>query len=269
MESYVSLRIYFNGQILYDTHEGVSFLCENSCVIVVPLSITYEGLKSVLCQSVGQQGQKRVTNILYRQPVLVFGGFIQFQIMHVADEAKIEDIDFPEPNIDWIGYNTESDEEFEGNYEIVGPTEDMKEDDISVERNVADVANVLVDQHSSIRGIDYRVYESEPTIFYAKCVHYGTSCDWLIRVSLIKRQYCWVIRRYNGSHTCIRSTISQDHAKLDSGIIAEVIKSLVEADPSLKILYDTHEGASFLCENPCVIVVPLSITYEGLKSVLC
>ncbi|RYR68857.1 hypothetical protein Ahy_A03g015346 [Arachis hypogaea] len=129
--------------------------------------------------------------------------------MHVADEAsiqgmfstyhqtrarasliklyvefeEIEDIDFPEPNIDWMGYNTESDEEFEGNYEIVGPTEDMEEDDISVERDVANVANVLVDQHSS----------GEPS------------------------QYCWVIRRYNGSHTCIKSTISQDHAKLDSG----------------------------------------------------
>ncbi|XP_025665054.1 uncharacterized protein [Arachis hypogaea] len=190
-----------------------------------------------------------------------------------------------------MGYNTESDEEFEGNYEVVGPTEDVEEDDISVEEDVADVANALVDQHPSgepsfmhtlnldamhvpefpeyvsrvatvvidgefvvgmefnsreaviaavkeytiQRGVDYRVYESEPTTFYAKCVHYGTSCDWLIRVSLIKRQYCWVIRRYNGSHTCIRSTISQDHAKLDSGTIAEAIKSLVEADPSLKV----------------------------------
>ncbi|RYR07293.1 hypothetical protein Ahy_B05g074621 [Arachis hypogaea] len=237
--------------------------------------------------------------------------------MHVADEASIQgmfstyhqtraraslielyveceeikDIDFSEPNIDWMGYNTESDEEFEGNYEVVGLTEDVEKDDISVKGDVADVANALVDQHPSgeplfmhilnldamhvpefseyvnrvstvvvdgefvvgmefnsreaviaavkeytiQRGVDYRVYESEPTTFYAKCVHYGTSCDWLIRVSLIKRQYCWVIRRYNGSHTCIRSTISQDHAKLDSGTIAEAIKSLVEADPSLKV----------------------------------
>ncbi|RYR78806.1 hypothetical protein Ahy_A01g003661 [Arachis hypogaea] len=27
------------------------------------------------------------------------------------------------------------------------------------------------------RGVDYRVCESEPTTFYAKCVQYGTSCD--------------------------------------------------------------------------------------------
>ncbi|RYQ87644.1 hypothetical protein Ahy_B09g095168 [Arachis hypogaea] len=221
MESYISLRIYFNGQILYDTHEGMNFLCENPCVIVVLLSITYEGLKS----SVDQQGLKRVTNILYRQPVLVFGGFVQFQIMHVADEAgirgitrtsfielyiefeEIEDIDFSEPNIDWMGYNTESDEEFEGNYEVVGLTKDVGEDETSIERDVTDITNALVDQHPS----------KEPS------------------VSLIKRQYYWVIKRYSGSHTCIRSTIFQDHAKLDSGIIGEAIKPLVEADPSLKV----------------------------------
>ncbi|XP_016200161.1 uncharacterized protein LOC107641170 [Arachis ipaensis] len=85
------------------------------------------------------------------------------------------------------------------------------------------------------RGVDYRVCESEPTTFYAKCVQYGTSCDWLIRASLIKRKFCWVVRRYNGSHTCTRTRISQDHAKLNSDMIAEVIKPLVEADPSLKV----------------------------------
>ncbi|XP_025685424.1 uncharacterized protein [Arachis hypogaea] len=85
------------------------------------------------------------------------------------------------------------------------------------------------------RGVDYRVRESEPTTFYAKCVQYGTSCDWLIRASLIKRKFCWVVRRYNGSHTCTRTRISQDHAKLNSDMIAEVIKPLVEADPSLKV----------------------------------
>ncbi|RYQ92588.1 hypothetical protein Ahy_B09g098813 [Arachis hypogaea] len=39
------------------------------------------------------------------------------------------------------------------------------------------------------------VYESEPLTFYAKCTQYGSGCDWLIRVSMINRKYCWVIRR--------------------------------------------------------------------------
>ncbi|XP_016173880.1 uncharacterized protein LOC107616434 [Arachis ipaensis] len=85
------------------------------------------------------------------------------------------------------------------------------------------------------RGVDYRVYELEPLTFYAKCTQYGSGCNWLIRVSMISRKYCWVIRRYNGNHTCTRATISQDHSKLDSNTTAEAIKSLVEADPSIKV----------------------------------
>ncbi|RYR61252.1 hypothetical protein Ahy_A04g018400 [Arachis hypogaea] len=84
------------------------------------------------------------------------------------------------------------------------------------------------------RGVDYQVYESEPLTFYAKCTQYRSGCDWLIRVNMISRKYCWVIRRYNNSHTCTRATISQDHSKLDSNTIAEAIKPLVEADPSIK-----------------------------------
>ncbi|XP_072064300.1 uncharacterized protein [Arachis hypogaea] len=56
-----------------------------------------------------------------------------------------------------------------------------------------------VKEYTIRRSIDYRVYESEPLTFYAK------------------------------------STISQDHSKLDSITIAEAIKPLVEADPSLKV----------------------------------
>ncbi|RYQ87981.1 hypothetical protein Ahy_B09g095459 isoform B [Arachis hypogaea] len=106
-----------------------------------------------------------------------------------------------------------------------------------MEFNSRETVIAVVKEYTIQRDVDYRVCESEPTTFYAKCVHYGTNCDWLIRVNLIKRQYYWVIMSYNGSHTCIRSTIShdQDHVKLDSGTIAEAIKPLVEADLSLKV----------------------------------
>ncbi|XP_057740424.1 uncharacterized protein LOC130957597 [Arachis stenosperma] len=51
------------------------------------------------------------------------------------------------------------------------------------------------------RSVDYRVYESELLTFYAKCTHSGEG----------------------------------DHSKLDSNTIIEVIKLLIEADPSLKM----------------------------------
>ncbi|XP_016195722.1 uncharacterized protein LOC107636744 [Arachis ipaensis] len=85
------------------------------------------------------------------------------------------------------------------------------------------------------RGLDYILYESEPHTFYAKCKVYGAGCDWLIRTSLIRKKGSWEIRRYNGKHTCTMHTISQDHAKLDSDTIADAIRPLVEADPSIKV----------------------------------
>ncbi|RYR57735.1 hypothetical protein Ahy_A05g023443 [Arachis hypogaea] len=51
----------------------------------------------------------------------------------------------------------------------------------------------------------------------------------------MSRRYCWEIKSYNGSHTCTRVTVSQNHSKLDSNIIAEAIKPLVEVDPSINV----------------------------------
>ncbi|XP_016199054.1 uncharacterized protein LOC107640020 [Arachis ipaensis] len=60
--------------------------------------------------------------------------------------------------------------------------------------------------------------------------------DYTIRRGVdYKKKYCWKIRRYNGSHTCTRSSISQDHSKLDSKTVAEAIKPLVDVDPSINV----------------------------------
>ncbi|XP_025631056.1 uncharacterized protein [Arachis hypogaea] len=166
-------------------------------------------------------------------------------------------------NIEREDYNSDSEEEFESNYEVVGQEGDEVQGDGTWEASVTDVANALANDHpfeepsfmraldleamhapefpdymnaeipivadgefavgmefssreavimamkdyTIRRGVDYRVYESEPLTFYAKCTQYGSGCDWLIR----------------------------DHSKLDSNTIAEAIKPLVEADPSIKV----------------------------------
>ncbi|QHO04588.1 uncharacterized protein DS421_13g441480 [Arachis hypogaea] len=243
----------------------------------------------------------------------VFGGFVQFQTKYMTDEASMHEmfsmymknchrmscielyIEFEQSkanlNIELEDYNSENDEEFESNYEIVGPGEDEDEADDARNADVAEVANALANPHpfqepsfmwsldleamhapeffqymnaavpvvadgeftvgmefslreavikamkdyTIRRGVDYRVYESEPTTFYAKCTQYDGGCDWLIRVTKMQKKYSWEIRRYNGSHTCTRSTISQDHSKLDSKTVAEAIKPLVEVDLSIKV----------------------------------
>ncbi|RYR02375.1 hypothetical protein Ahy_B06g081172 [Arachis hypogaea] len=251
--------------------------------------------------------------MVYRYPIPVFGGFVQYQTKYVTDEASMQEmfsmyfetrgqisvielyVEFEQSeadrNIEGEEYDSDSEEEFESNYEAVAPDGEEDQGDGVVAPNVGDVANALANEdpfeepsfmrvldleamhapefpeymsaeipmvadgefaigmefssrevvmmavkdYTIRRGVDYRVYELEPLTFYAKCTQYGSGCDWLIRVSMISRKYCWVIRRYNGSHTCTRATISQDHSKLDSNTIAEAIKPLVEADPSIKV----------------------------------
>ncbi|RYR38379.1 hypothetical protein Ahy_A09g043417 [Arachis hypogaea] len=156
--------------------------------------------------------------------------FIELYIKFKQSEA--------DQNIVRKNYNSDSEEEFESNYEVVDPNGDEDQGDGTIAPNVTDVANAPANEvpfeepsfmrvldlkamHASEfpeymsagtsreavikamkeyairRSVDYRVYESEPLKFYAKCTQYGLECDWLIRVSMIRRKYCWVIKRQN------------------------------------------------------------------------
>ncbi|RYR33330.1 hypothetical protein Ahy_A10g047906 [Arachis hypogaea] len=174
-------------------------------------------------------------------------------------------------NIELEDYNSESEDEFESNYEIVGPGEDEDEAGGTMNADVVEVANALANPHpfqepSFMRSLDLEAmhvpefpqymnaalpivaddeftvgmeFSSREAIIktmkdYTIRREYGNGCDWLIRVTKMQKKYCWEMRRYNGSHTCTRSTISQDHSKLDSKTVAEAIKPLVEVDLSIK-----------------------------------
>ncbi|XP_016206826.1 uncharacterized protein LOC107647238 [Arachis ipaensis] len=198
--------------------------------------------------------------------------------MYIKNRAQISFIELyvefeqseTDRNILREDYNSDSEEEFESNYECVGADGVEAHGDGTMDPDVTEVADALANDmlfaEPSFIEPDRLVFGSsgltvEPIgldRFFTSDVHVRI-CDksytkfllsqmvnlllgWslvpgklLLRVSLISRKYCWVIRRYNGSHTCTRATISQDHSKLDSITIAEAIKPLVEADPSLKV----------------------------------
>nr|XP_025685558.1 uncharacterized protein LOC112786393 [Arachis hypogaea] len=290
MDDRVVLKIYCYGQILLETYEGVQFVCENSLDVVILFTLSLDELKCVICEKIHSERSRRISCILYRYPLPVFGGFVHFQTKYVTDEASIQEIfsmyienrqriscielyiEFEQSeadrNIELEDYDSDSEEDFESNYEIVGPGEDEDGADGTMNADVAEVANSLANSlpfqepsfmrsldleamnapefpqymnaelpvvadgefmvamefssreevikamkdYTIRRGVDYRVYEPEPATFYAKYAQYSKCCDWLIR-----------------------STISQDHSKLDSKTVAEAIKPLVEVDPSLKV----------------------------------
>ncbi|RYR58875.1 hypothetical protein Ahy_A05g024735 [Arachis hypogaea] len=248
MEDRVMLKLYYHDKILLQTPEGVRFVCENPCDVIVPFTILFEELKGVICERIDPHIPKMISSILYRYPVSVFSGFVHFQTKYVMDERSMQEIFSVyfeiQSQVSFIElyYNSDSEEEFESNYEVVQPNKDDDETADIMETDVAKVTNALANQqpfeepsfmraldlevmhapkypenfnaeplvvadgefvmgmefssresviaavkdYTIRRGVDYRVYESEPQTFYAKCTQYGTIGN--IQVNCFDRQ---------------------------------------------------------------------------------
>ncbi|RYR55069.1 hypothetical protein Ahy_A06g030320 [Arachis hypogaea] len=107
--------------ILLQTSKGVKFICENPLDVVIPFIISFEELKGVICETIDSERARKISCILYRYPIPVFGGFVQFQ-------------------------TNDSEEEFESNYEFVGPDGDEDQGDKTMTPDVTEVANALANE---------------------------------------------------------------------------------------------------------------------------
>ncbi|XP_057758613.1 uncharacterized protein LOC130979242 [Arachis stenosperma] len=72
-------------------------------------------------------------------------------------------------------------------------------------------------------------------------------CTWLIRISLRQCRGIWVVKRYNGPHTCLATSLSIDHKRLDYHVISAFILPMIRVDVaiSIKVLQnatETHFG---------------------------
>ncbi|RYR74183.1 hypothetical protein Ahy_A02g008816 [Arachis hypogaea] len=92
MDDRVLLKIYHFGQILLQTSEGVKFVCENLLDIVISFIISFEELKGVICEKIDPAVARKISCILYRYPISVFGRFVQFQTRYITDEASMQEI---------------------------------------------------------------------------------------------------------------------------------------------------------------------------------
>ncbi|XP_016173301.1 uncharacterized protein LOC107615781 [Arachis ipaensis] len=99
-----------------------------------------------------------------------------------------------------------------------------------------DEAVLSVNDYSIRRGVEYRVLESDHLKYYEKCKEFGKGCSWLIRISLRARKGTWEVRRYNGPHTCLATSIFSDHRQLDYHVICVRIFPLVRADAAVTVM---------------------------------
>ncbi|RYR08401.1 hypothetical protein Ahy_B05g076073 [Arachis hypogaea] len=158
MEGITNIRVYYNGYIIPNTHEGVTFVCECPSSFAIPYTMSFVELQNGLCENIQSHISKKVSNILYRNPVQVFSGLMQFQLMSITDDACMQrmffiyqqtrghmpiielyvefeqhtgmdavgdDVNIDElGELDWGEDNNDSEEEFEANYEV----DDEKDD---------------------------------------------------------------------------------------------------------------------------------------------
>ncbi|RYR01615.1 hypothetical protein Ahy_B06g080494 [Arachis hypogaea] len=90
MEGVANLQVYYNGEVVTNTHEGVTFVCECPLSFAIPCTMGFVELQNGLCNNIQSHILKMVSNLLYRSPVQVFGGLIQFQIMPITDDASMQ-----------------------------------------------------------------------------------------------------------------------------------------------------------------------------------
>ncbi|XP_057763569.1 uncharacterized protein LOC130984368 [Arachis stenosperma] len=107
-----------------------------------------------------------------------------------------------------------------------------------------DEAVLSVKDYNIRRGVEYRVIESDHLKYHEKCKKFSKGCTWLIHVALHARKGTWEVRRYNGSHTCLATSISSDHRQLDYHVICARILPLVRADAAVivKVLQQATEA---------------------------
>ncbi|XP_072094115.1 uncharacterized protein [Arachis hypogaea] len=86
--------------------------------------------------------------------------------------------------------------------------------------------------------------ESDHDKYKGKCKKFENSCRSLIRIMLQHQRSIWEVRQYNGPYTCLATSISNYHKKLDYHVISAFIFSMIRADMtvSIKILQNATEA---------------------------
>ncbi|KAL5193077.1 hypothetical protein HKD37_20G055353 [Glycine soja] len=83
----------------------------------------------------------------------------------------------------------------------------------------------------------FKVVESKSQKYVFCCGNRSVDipCPFYTRAILSKNTYTWKVTQWGGPHNCLNMSITQDHDKLDSDLIATCVVGMIKEDPSLKI----------------------------------
>ncbi|RYR57492.1 hypothetical protein Ahy_A05g023224 [Arachis hypogaea] len=202
-------------------------------------------------------------SVIYHRSI--FGRFVQFQTKYVSDEASIQEI--------------RKLRHYGGRCHGKSPIVTAGKFVVEIKFSFRVIVIMAMKDYTIRRCVDYRMYESKLMIFYFKYTQYNTSCDLLIRISMIRRNH-HILGPFEArfQYNC-RSNIAvvevQLHHKLSQSMVSKVkvskknFRGWKASYESLPIWFEnTSQGAinirGRLMNTRCVI----SIYENGVRLIL-
>nr|KYP48008.1 hypothetical protein KK1_030299 [Cajanus cajan] len=106
---------------------------------------------------------------------------------------------------------------------------------VGLEFENKDAVKNAVKQNAMRMHQSFYVVESKTTKWVVRCPNAHDGCPWYMRAIESKKSDKWKVTQWGGRHTCLNMSLSQDHNKLDSELIASFIQGMVNQDPAIKI----------------------------------
>jgi len=94
---------------------------------------------------------------------------------------------------------------------------------------------VAIKQYHITKGFKFVVVESKTDRYVARCIDYNNGCQWRLRASFSKIRDTWEIKKIEAPHTCLSTTLSDDHVNLDSNQIAIVVVNSIKANSFIPV----------------------------------
>ncbi|RYR20178.1 hypothetical protein Ahy_B03g065261 isoform E [Arachis hypogaea] len=273
-ESFLVL-VHYRGSIKRKTRSGVKFTDKDPLCIIVTPTTTYDALVSCVLDKLGLEAAVAGSSSrpavasssapVYEPPMqpvaspsfaVDLGGNVGDEVrhgehipteVHCPTPVGVGDGLFDDPDDDDVEPDLIADESGDdvgttvprratgfGARDTEGSA-GVNEFQVGQQFQDKDEALFNVKTYSIRRGVQYKVVESDYRRYVGKCSEFGNGCTWLIRMSLRQRKGIWEVKRYNGPHTCLASSISSDHRSLDYHVISTFIMPMVRADAAVNI----------------------------------
>ncbi|RYR41571.1 hypothetical protein Ahy_A08g037978 [Arachis hypogaea] len=241
MSGILLLSIHYDGEIVYDEENFIGFRSTQLMIAYMTTEInSLIALKNLILHSIRQQHTKRVKKIYYRYPAKLDN--ILFYKKYIVDVVILlffhESSAIRDPMTDPYQVNFDNSKDVEAELTKI-PYEGEEEE----EMNFYNDTQIALTQPAISCQYDWPDHFSTLNLdaitldcFFS---HRESKEDpirlWMEHTHILLAQVGMKVRRYNAPHSCMQTSVDQDHRRLDSKVIAQHIFTMVKADPTISI----------------------------------